>query len=120
MTRASLVATADMSLVEDLEYHITPTGLVHIDGIWYTLEQVDPELAELELADSIARYHSLCKRPRSRHAWNAIAARLWNALQGPANLAAMPVGTERRSRVLDLHRGAQQRAGLASRLGRAV
>lgn len=114
------IATADLHLIEDIEYHIDPRGLVHIDGEVYTLEQVDPELAERELRHAQARYNALCRRPRSRHAWSAIAMRLWNVMQGPANLAMLPKGSEKRRFIHDRQQDAQSRADFAARTGRAV
>lgn len=120
MTHPRDIAHADLSLIEEQEFHIAPNGLVTIDGESFTLEQVDPELAERELAAVRSRYAALCKRPRSRHAWNAIAVRLWNVLQGPANAAMLPPDSERRRAVLGLYNGAMNRADVATRTGRAV
>lgn len=114
------IATADLTLIEDVEYHIDQRGMVFLDGAVYTLEQVDPELADRELRAAIERYDALCRRPRSREAWRAIAMRLWNAMQGPAPLALLPIGSPKRKAVAKRYHHALGCYAEAASSGRAV
>lgn len=114
------LASADMSLVEDLEYHINAQGMVFIDGQVYSIEQVDPELAERELKLALEQFHAMRRRPHAHRHWYNLVARLYRCTVGPANLAMLPIGSERREIVERFLWQAWEMSARAARAGRAV
>lgn len=71
-----------------------------------TTESAESALRDINFA--LRSYERCAARAseRTSHGWDAIASMLWTSMQGPAAIAVLPLGSERRRFVADRYRDA--------------
>jgi hypothetical protein len=75
----------------------------------------NPAAVAREVNFALRSYERCAARSSRRSAqnWADIASMLWSSLQGPAALAMLPIGSDRRRFVMDRYRDADTRRAMA-------